>query len=350
MSFCSHSFRSATARLAWQSRFRDSSNRRDAEYAEIRGDTLCISARSAVRSALAQEKGYRRPKQNAIAVARVAITQALCQNTAMQAPPQQPTLLESTLRRDRYIVLAGLAAITLLAWAYLFYVAPGMSGMDSVGKWGEMAASGMGVGFGPVAIILMFLMWAVMMVAMMAPTAAPMILAFANINRRRRELGNPYVPTAVFLSGYLLVWAGFSVAATAAQVALIFAIMGSATITGSIIGGILLLMAGAFQLSPLKSVCLRHCRTPMGFITNEWREERRGALLMGLHHGGYCLGCCWALMGLLFLLGVMNLLWIAALAAFVLVEKVVPAGVWVGRLAGVGLLAWGIWLLAGAFL
>ncbi len=268
----------------------------------------------------------------------------------MQTVPQQPTFLESALRKDRYIVLAGLAAITLLAWAYLVYLAPAMSGMDSLGEFGNMAMSGGSVGFGPVAIMLMFLMWAVMMVGMMVPSAAPMILAFANINRRRREQGSPYVPTAVFLSGYLMVWAGFSLAATMGQIALIFAILSPSSMDSDLIGGVLLLAAGTFQLSPLKNVCLRHCRTPMGFITNDWRDGQRGALLMGLHHGGYCLGCCWALMGLLFLLGVMNLLWIAALAAFVLVEKVVPAGVWVGRAAGVGMLAWGIWLLSGVFL
>jgi len=268
----------------------------------------------------------------------------------MQTAPRQLTILESALRKDRYIVLAGLAAITLLAWAYLVYLAPNMSGMDSLGEWNSMAMPGMGVGFGPMSLVLMFLMWAVMMVGMMVPSAAPMILAFANINRRRREQGNPYVPTVVFLSGYLLVWVGFSAAATVAQVALMFVVLGSSNVDGGMIGGVILLAAGAFQLSPLKNACLRHCRTPMGFITNDWRDGSRGALLMGLHHGGYCLGCCWALMGLLFLLGVMNLLWIAALAAFVLVEKVVPSGVWVGRLAGVGLLAWGIWLLLGVLL
>lgn len=270
----------------------------------------------------------------------------------MQATPQQTTLLETALRRDRYIVLAVLAAITLLAWAYLVYLAPGMSRMDSVGELGSMALAGRSMGFGPVAMVLMFLMWAVMMVGMMVPSAAPMILAFAQINRRRRQLDNPYVPTSVFLAGYLLVWAVFSVAATLAQFALIFTMLSYSIAANAspIIGGVLLLVAGAFQISPLKSACLRHCRTPMGFITNDWREGRRGALLMGLHHGGYCLGCCWALMGLLFLLGVMNLLWIAALAAFVLLEKVAPAGVWVGRAAGVGLLAWGAWLLLAASL
>ena len=269
----------------------------------------------------------------------------------MQAPPQQPTILETALRKDKYLILAGLALITLLAWAYLFYLARDMSGMESMGEVGGMAMSGgnVGVGWSPVQIVLTFLMWAVMMVGMMVPSATPMILAFAGINRRRRDSGNPYVPTMVFLSGYLLVWAAFSVAAALAQVGLSLSLLLSPMMASAnpIFGGILLLAAGAFQWSPLKTACLRHCRTPMGFITNDWREGRRGALLMGLHHGGYCLGCCWALMGLLFLLGVMNLLWIAALAAFVLAEKVFPAGVWISRITGAGLLAWGVWLLVG---
>ncbi len=266
----------------------------------------------------------------------------------MQAPVQQPTLLEAALRRDRYIVLAVLAAITLLAWAYLVYLAQGMADMRDMSDI-VMSGGSVGVGYGPVQIALIFLMWAVMMVGMMVPSAAPMILAFANINRRRRQQGNPYVPTAVFLAGYLVVWSCFSAVATVAQVSLSlnFVLSPMMASASPVFGGVLLLAAGAFQLSPLKTVCLRHCRTPMGFITNDWQEGRRGALLMGLHHGGYCLGCCWALMGLLFLLGVMNLLWIAALAAFVLVEKVAPAGVWVGRAAGIGLLAWGAWLLVG---
>ena len=282
----------------------------------------------------------------------------MCHNVAMRsatANDKNSSVFESVLRRDKTLVIAGLAAITLLAWAYLFYLAyfgPGMARMDSISELGSMSMPGMSVGFGPVEIILMFLMWAVMMVAMMVPSAAPMILAFANINRRRQQQGNPYVSTAVFLSGYLLVWAGFSVAATLAQFALIFTILGYSLMAGStnIIAGILLLAAGLFQLSPLKNVCLRHCRTPMGFITNDWREGGRGALVMGLHHGGYCLGCCWALMGLLFVLGVMNLFWIAALAALVLVEKLLPAGQWFGRAAGLGFLGWGCWLLAGALL
>ena len=268
----------------------------------------------------------------------------------MNSPASEAPLFERVIRKDKALILTLLAALTLLAWAYLAYLARGMADMKAMSGL-AMSGGNVGIGWAPVDIFLTFLMWAVMMVGMMVPSAAPMILAFAGINRRRRQQGNPYVPTFLFLAGYLLVWAGFSVAASLAQVGLSLSLLLSPTMSSAspVFGAILLLAAGAFQLSPLKSVCLRHCRTPMGFITNDWREGHRGALLMGLHHGSYCLGCCWALMGLLFLLGVMNLLWIAALAAFVLVEKVVPAGEWVGRAAGIGLLAWGAWLLV-AFL
>ena len=270
------------------------------------------------------------------------------------APVPPPSILESVLKRDKYVIAAALLALTLLAWAYLVYLARGMTGMDvaAVEGMSGMAGPGMAASMGPVDLLLLFLMWAVMMVGMMAPSATPMILAFANINRRRRLSGSPYVPTGIFLTGYLLVWAGFSLAASLTQwglesVALLTPMMASAS---PILGGGLLLAAGAFQLSPLKEVCLRRCRTPMSFIVNDWREGTRGALLMGLHHGGYCLGCCWALMALLFLLGVMNLLWIAALAGLVLLEKVAPGGAWIGRITGVGFLAWGLWLLGGTFL
>jgi predicted metal-binding membrane protein len=186
-------------------------------------------------------------------------------------------------------------------------------------------------------------MWAVMMVAMMTPSAAPMILTFATINRRRRAQQGPFVPTAVFALGYLLVWGGFSALATMAQwglhtTALLSPMMAS---TSHVLGGLLLLAAGIFQWTPLKSTCLMQCRSPLGFITTEWREGVWGALQMGLWHGGYCVGCCWGLMALLFVAGVKNLIWVAAIAAFVLVEKVLPHGRLVGRVTG------GVLLLAG---
>ena len=294
-----------------------------------------------------------RHRSGLLPVFKVANLLPLCKNTAMQAPSYESTLLESALRKDKLIVGAGLVIISLLAWSYLFYLAQGMGGMGDSASMGsmDMAGAAMMNAWGPVDFLLMFVMWAVMMVGMMVPSATPMILAFANINRRRRQAGSPFVPAGIFLAGYLVIWAGYSAAATLAQwglhsASLLSPMMASAS---PVLGGILLISAGAFQLSPLKNACLRRCRTPMSFITNDWREGHQGALLMGLQHGAYCLGCCWALMGLLFLLGVMNLLWIAALAALVLVEKVGPAGVWVGRLAGVGLVAWGIWMLGSAY-
>ena len=259
-----------------------------------------------------------------------------------------PSALEQVLKRDRAIVIVGILIIAAIAWAYTVYISE--TSMD-MGDGMGMAMADMR-SWSAADFCLMFVMWAVMMVAMMAPSAAPMILMFAALNRRRREREAPYVPTAVFLAGYVIVWAAFSVAATLAgnwglhQASLLSSMMGAST-TGYL-GGALLLAAGVFQWSPLKSACLKECRTPMGFLMTSWREGPGGALRMGLEHGAYCLGCCWALMLLLFVLGIMNLVWIAALAAFVLIEKVAPMPEWVSRGTGILLAGWGIWAIVTA--
>jgi predicted metal-binding membrane protein len=261
---------------------------------------------------------------------------------------EQATLLEVVLKRDRIVVAAGLAGVVAVAWAYVFYLAWNMRGMTMNSLDATMAMPLMQswsiMDFG-----LMFIMWAVMMVAMMVPTAAPMILLFAMVNSRRREQQRPFVPTAVFLLGYVLVWSGFAALATLAQWGLHTAALLSPMMvsTSPFLGGTLLLTAGIYQWTPLKYVCLSHCRTPLGFLMSEWREGHSGALLMGLRHGLFCLGCCWVLMGLLFVLGVMSLLWIAALAGFILLEKVAPGGQWLGRLTGVLLIGWGAWMIVG---
>jgi predicted metal-binding membrane protein len=260
---------------------------------------------------------------------------------------QSPITLESVLKRDRAIVLLGLAVVAAVAWAYIVYFAWDMQrsmSMNSMQAGMSMAQLRPWSGLD---FALMYVMWAVMMVAMMVPTAAPMILTFAIVNRRRLEREQPFVPTSIFLSGYLLVWGGFSLLATLAQwglhqAALMTSMMGSAT---PIVGGIILLAAGAFQWTPMKYVCLKHCRTPLGFIMTEWREGKRGALTMGLKHGGFCLVCCWFLMGLLFVTGVMNLLWVALIAAYILAEKVVPTGQWLSRSVGLALIGWGAWMV-----
>lgn len=254
---------------------------------------------------------------------------------------QSSTHVEGTLRRDRLIVLAGLVGISALAWAYLIYLTFEMGRMDMAM---DMAASMQT--WTVMDLVLLFVMWAVMMVAMMVPTTTAMILAFATINRRRRMQEQPYVPTAIFLGGYVIVWTGFSALATLAQwglheTALLSPMMVS---TSPILGGLLLLTAGVYQWTPLKYACLKHCRSPLGFLMTDWREGPRGALIMGLRHGMFCTVCCWFLMALLFVAGVMNLLWVATITLFVLVEKVVPRGDIVGRVAG------GVLVIAGLVL
>lgn len=259
-----------------------------------------------------------------------------------------PSPLERALRRDRAIVIAAILIIAALAWAYTVHLAGAGMGMGEAGMAMAMAQPR---AWSAADFALMFAMWAVMMVAMMTPSAAPMLVMFAAVNRRRRERQAPYVPAGIFLAGYIIIWAAFSLAATLGnwglhQASLLSSMMGAAS--SGYLGGALLLAAGAFQWSPLKSACLKQCRTPMGFLMTSWREGRAGALRMGLEHGAYCLGCCWALMLLLFALGIMNLLWIAALSAFVLAEKALPIGENLSRATGLLLAGWGLWTIVNA--
>ncbi len=255
------------------------------------------------------------------------------------------SILETLLRRDRVIILGALVLITSLAWAYLLSGA-GMD-MDTQGMDMNMV---MPMEWTPLYALVMFLMWWIMMTAMMLPGAAPLILLFALVNRRSRERGDPYVPAAVFASGYLLVWGAFSLVATLLQWSMQKAgwlTMGMAS-AHTWLGGALLLAAGIYQFTPLKHACLRHCRGPIDFIARHWRPGSTGALRMGLTHGAYCAGCCWLVMGLLFYGGVMNLYWIVGLALLVLIEKLLPAGHALGRFSGAGFIACGVWLLVVA--
>ncbi|HUS53388.1 MAG TPA: DUF2182 domain-containing protein [Thermohalobaculum sp.] len=245
--------------------------------------------------------------------------------------------IEALTRRDRLLVVAGLAAITGLAWLYLLNLAPGMQGtaMPALKPWST------------VDFALMFVMWAVMMIAMMTPSAAPMILLHAAIIRKRPEADRPAAATAAFTAGYLAVWTGFSVLATLLQWGLEQATLLSPMMvaTSPYLGGALLIAAGAYQVTPLKQACLQHCRSPVQFLTSHWRPGTGGAVRIGLEHGLYCLGCCWVLMALLFVGGVMNLLWIAAIAIFVLTEKILPHGSLLDRSTGALLVLSGLWLI-----
>ncbi len=233
--------------------------------------------------------------------------------------------------------------LAALAWAYLIHLDRQMSAtMRESQAMAEMGMS-MDVPWTITDAVFTFVMWTVMMVAMMTPSAAPVVLIFAGMQRKQTGRRLP-LGLLVFGAGYLLVWSGFSAVAAAAQWALHQAAMLSPAMTAASpwVGSGILIGAGIYQLTPSKRACLTHCQSPLGFLMSHWRNGTAGALRMGLAHGTSCLGCCWALMCVLFVVGVMNLVWVAALSAFVLVEKISPAGQTVARLAGAGMVVAGV--------
>ena len=264
-----------------------------------------------------------------------------------------PSALERLLDRDRWLIAASLATLVLLAWAYLVVMAAQMArgdmrlvGLgDMSGMRGMLMASARWTG---ATFALMTLMWWIMMIGMMVPSAAPMVLLFGGVQRRQLQDEGPALRVVSFVAGYLAVWAVFSVLTASAQWA-----FSSAGLLSSMdlratrrFGAVLVAVAGAYQLTPLKNLCLRHCRVPADFLSAHWRAGSLGALRMGFVHGAFCVGCCWLLMGLLFFAGVMNLLWVAALGMLVLLEKLVPRGEWLARASGVLLIVFAAYLLA----
>jgi predicted metal-binding membrane protein len=260
-----------------------------------------------------------------------------------------PSALERVLARDRRLTAIALAALVALAWSYLLVLSrrmgdasmatmasmPGMPGMAGMpGMSSDAAAES------PASVALTILMWWTMMIGMMVPSAAPMILLFGNVQRRQLAAESPTLRVALFTAGYLVVWGVFSVLAAGAQLALarFTLLVPDNLILSTWHGALLVALAGVYQLTPLKNVCLRRCRSPAEFLSSHWRPGNAGAFRLGLDHGRYCVGCCWMLMGLLFVVGVMNLLWVAAIAAFVLIEKLVPHGETTAEAGGVALL------------
>ncbi len=254
--------------------------------------------------------------------------------------------VEGAVKRDRLVVLAALGFVVALSW---FYVLAGAGMQMSALEMTRLSSGERSEGMMMPAVWdldyagLMFVMWWVMMIAMMLPSATPMVLLFAAMNRKQKESGNPYVPTTFFASAYLTVWAGFSIVAVALQwgfeaTALLSPMLTSASV---MLSAGLLIAAGIYQLTPLKQACLKHCRSPLQFVLTRWRSGPGGAFRMGIEHGAYCVGCCWFLMGLLFFGGVMNLYWIGAIAVFVLLEKATPVGHWMSHVVGVALMTWG---------
>jgi predicted metal-binding membrane protein len=249
------------------------------------------------------------------------------------------TPLERIQKRERALVLFTLISVTGLAWLYLIQTAD----MEDIS--GTMAVAMSMTPWGTAEMGVMFLMWVVMMVGMMLPGAAPMVLLFSTISRKR--CGESFVRTGLFILGYIIIWTGFSLFATALQdifhrAAFLSPMMES---TSPVLGAGLFIAAGLYQWTPLKHACLKRCRSPLDFILFRWRRGVRGALLMGLEHGAYCLGCCGLLMGLLFVGGVMNLVWIASITLFVVAEKLAPGAEWLARVTGLAMIAIGICML-----
>ena len=261
-----------------------------------------------------------------------------------------PSPIGLTQPERRLAIIASLALVTIVSWAYVVHVAraPGMSGMPMDMPM-DMPLTGMPMSF--TAIFLgLFAMWVAMMAGMMLPAVLPTVLLFSMIARQRQKTDRPQLSVPAFVTGYLLVWVGFSALAALLQTRLSVALLDLAPHTrpARIAAGVLLILTGAYQWTRLKAACLAHCRSPITHFSAHWHEGTVGALRMGAEHGTLCLACCWLLMALLFVGGVMNPLWVGGLALLVLLEKLMPRGDLVGRIVGVGLGVWGTVLLVRA--
>ncbi len=243
--------------------------------------------------------------------------------------------LAALLRREHFIIIFFITLAVVGAWIMLFLL-----------QHSSMEMSMEGVVFGAAAV-----MWSIMMVAMMLPSALPMILVFAAVNKKRFADHRVFVPTWIFASGYLLVWILFACVAAFLQVMLSrYAVLSmDMKFFNPLIAGVVLIGAGVYQFTKLKEVCLKNCQTPFDFLTRRWREGKKGALYMGLHHGLFCVGCCWVLMLLLFVAGVMNLVWVALIALFVIVEKLI-AKPQITKASGIMLILYGFAIVGSQML
>jgi predicted metal-binding membrane protein len=262
-----------------------------------------------------------------------------------------PSTVETILTQDRRVVIAALATVTVSAWAYTLAMhGMGMAPTSAMVEDSSISSPLlMHAHWSLSHATAMLIMWWVMMAAMMLPSATPLILLFAAVQRKQQEGNSPFVPTGFLVAGYLAVWAAFGVVATLLQWGLDRSglLTMSMSMASRTLGVVLLITVGLYQFTPVKGACLRHCRSPLAFVTAHWRPGSGGAFRMGLTHGGFCLGCCWVLMGLLFFGGVMNLLWIGGLALYVLLEKVTPRAQWVRYVSGGLLVGWGLGIAAG---
>ncbi len=254
--------------------------------------------------------------------------------------------LQEAIKRDRVVLVGVLVGIGSLAWAYMVHMARAMEGggachaaaMPYAGAWSISEA------------MMAFTMWVAMMVAMMLPIVSPWILVLSKAKRERNPRQTPLGVAAFFLLGYIVIWTCYSAFATVGQWRLHESALLSARLVGTspILGGVMLLAAGIWQWTPMRDACMMHCRSPLGFFLASWKDGRWGAFSMGFRHGLYCVGCCWILMALSFVFGVMNLLWMAGITLFIIAEKATSWGPRAGRVGGLILIGIGLWVLGNA--
>jgi predicted metal-binding membrane protein len=265
--------------------------------------------------------------------------------------------LDISAWRARVPFWLGLAAIVVLSW---FALGRMKAGMTDGGMGGSAVLHGSTImnmtDRGLTSrflheLVPAFGMWSIMMMAMMLPSAAPAIATYGVVAQRRAPDADATLPTALFATGYAAAWIGFSVLAAVGQISLAHASLLSPMLQSTSIAfsAAVLVAAGLFQFTGLKDACLAHCRTPLAFFIAEWRDGKAGAILLGLHHGRYCAGCCWALMAVMFVVGAMNLIYMAALAAFIMIEKLAPERWPISQVSGAILVLWGGWIAIGAW-
>lgn len=247
------------------------------------------------------------------------------------------TALDPTLARQRAVILSGLIAVTVVAWLWVIHQAATGMPMETFGL-------GLTMGMGAWALVVM---WTVMMVGMMFPASAPMILTFSAVQARHRAASRPYASVSVFTASYMLVWVAFGALALSVAAGVDALAERSTWLTAhwQRIAGALIVIAGAYQFTPLKDVCLRRCRSPISFLLTYWQDGWRGAFALGLRHGIYCAGCCWLLFVILVPLGIMNLIAMGAVTAVVFAEKTLPGGRLTAQLAGAVLVIYGMLVL-----
>lgn len=247
------------------------------------------------------------------------------------------------LSRNNLFIFLALVTLSVAAWVMTVQQAEGMG-------WGMFTCSmTMGTPFSLRNALLYIVLWGVMMVAMMLPAMTPIVEIFQTMARRRQEQGLPFTPAGVFVAGYIALWTltggvGYAVDLAIQSLPTQFPALRT---YGVVIGGVTLIVAGIYQLTPLKYLCLSQCRSPMGFLLGSWRDGHWGAFRMGVDHGVYCLGCCWSLMAVLFVVGSMNLVWMSILSAVIFVEKIIPQGVMIGKAVGIALIVLGVALSVG---